>query len=58
MNMNLVQKTPNGRSRIIHSDRLKPHREPILDTATKKLWLTLQPNADAVDKLAVVHLIH
>ena len=53
-----IQKTPNGQSRIIHSDRLKPHHGPILDAATKKLWLTLQPKADAVDKLAVVHLVH
>ena len=51
-----ILKTPSGQSRVIHSDRLKPHYGPILDAATKKLWLSLPPDADAADRLAVVQL--
>jgi hypothetical protein len=49
----LIQKTPHGDCRVMHSDRMKPHFGPITDAATKKLWLSLQKDADVVDRLAV-----
>ena len=48
-----IQKTPNGSAKVVHSDRMKPHHGPIVNTVTKRLWLSLQPTADLVDKLAV-----
>ncbi len=46
-----IQKSPRGRSWVMHSDRLKPHYGPITNAATKRLWLSRQPHADPVDKL-------
>ena len=48
-----IQKTPNGSAKVVHSDRMKPHHGPIVNAATKRLWLSLQPAADLVDRLAV-----
>ena len=48
-----IQKSPNGKSRIMHGDGLKPYHGEIVDSATKRLWLSLQPNADVVHRLAV-----
>jgi len=53
-----IQKTPQGKSCIVHSDRLKIHYGLITDPATKRLWLSLQPKADRVDRLAVVPSQH
>ena len=48
-----IQKTPLGRSQIIHADRLKQHPGDIACAATKRLWLALQPDASRVDKLGL-----
>jgi len=49
-----IRKTPTGKVHIVHGDRLKIHYGLILDPATKRLWLALQPGADRVQRLAVV----
>ena len=48
-----IQKTPNGKPMVVHSDHLKPHHGPIVDAATKRLWMSLKKDGDKVDRLAV-----
>ena len=48
-----IQKTPSGQAKVVHSDRIKPHHGPIVNAATKRLWLSVQPTADKVDRMAV-----
>ena len=53
-----IQKTPYGEQRIVHGDKIKIHYGEILDLATRRLWLSLQPNASRVDRLAVEPCYH
>ena len=53
-----IQKTPYGAAKVVHSDKLKPFYGHIKDAATRRLWLSMQPNADRVDRLAVEPLFH
>ena len=52
-----IQRTPRGKFHIVHGDRLKGHYGVIVDAATKRLWLSLQPTADRIDRLACLTLV-
>ena len=49
----IIQKSPYGDPKVVHADKIKPFYGEIPDLDTRRLWLSLQPNASRVDRLAV-----